>query len=185
MSRDEHTPPPGDVHDLAERAVDFVRRAIGVTLDYTPETLPVLDHWLANAPPKAGRRADSNVPGDDAVAALATTVAGVYFGEVARRSLGGEWDVVGDAPEGWQLTLTGGVTLWPVAFAAAALAGGEVEDIDASFEVPAADRDAVEEALARVEVPEDEYWTLPSRLEALTLVCDLLAARRATDHDAP
>jgi len=47
---DTRTPPPGAVHELAERAVDFVRRSLGLVLDYTPETLPLLDHYLRMAP---------------------------------------------------------------------------------------------------------------------------------------
>jgi hypothetical protein len=35
-----------EVGDLAESCVRFVHEALGLTLDYTAETLPVLDHYL-------------------------------------------------------------------------------------------------------------------------------------------
>ena len=39
-------PPPAEVGDLAESCVRFVHDALGMTLDYTPDTLPILDHYL-------------------------------------------------------------------------------------------------------------------------------------------
>src|SRR5687768_14075470 len=104
------TPPPGAVHDLAERAVDYVRRSLGLVLDYSPETLPLLDHYLAAVP-------DDKI---EAVALCAAT-AGAYFGEVARRTLGGEWaDIEGD-PTSWELVVAGGLRLMPGAFAREAI----------------------------------------------------------------
>jgi hypothetical protein len=33
-----------------KRAVDLARSAVGIVLDYTPDTLPVLDHYLRGVP---------------------------------------------------------------------------------------------------------------------------------------
>jgi hypothetical protein len=38
---------PPAVAELAEACVRFVRAAVGVSLDFRPETLPLLDHYLA------------------------------------------------------------------------------------------------------------------------------------------
>jgi hypothetical protein len=171
------TPPPGDVHDLAERAVEYVNKAVGVLLDYQPETLPLLDHYL------------HQVPRDQpATVELIAAAAGAYFGEVARRALGGEWEGAGRPevpPLDWRVRLSHGVSFSPVAFATVSIAGAELEGYDDSFDVPGVDRAAVEEALAEMEVPEDEYYSLSGRLETLETVVELLAARAATRSSGP
>jgi hypothetical protein len=160
---DPRLPPPGAVHDLAERIVEFVRRAVGIVLDYTPETLPVLDHYLGG------------VPEDQLeTVALVSATAGAYFGEVARRLLGGEWDEAGGE---WELLLPGGLRLSPSALAREAII--ETDTGEATYDVPQDDREAVEDALeGRGPVPEDEYYSLCGRLETLQLIEDVLAARR-------
>ncbi len=162
----DRSPPPGAVHDLAERAVDFVRRAVGIALDYSPDTLPVLDHYLAGVP-------------DDKheTVALVAATAGAYFGEVARRALGGEWSDVEGEPTSWELVVAGGLRLQPGAFAREAIL---TEDTgEATYDVPDDDRPAVEDALEqRGQVPEDEYYSLCGRLETMQLIADVLVARR-------
>jgi hypothetical protein len=156
-------PPPGSVHELAERTVDFVRRALSLTLDYTAETLPLLDHYL------------SSVPHDqpDTVRLVAAT-AGAYFGEVARRTLGGSWEDREDqSPIDWKLRLTGDVTFTPGGMAALAILQAESEGVDGETDVPGEARGRVEDALnARGRVGEDEFYSLSGRLEVLMLVVD-------------
>jgi hypothetical protein len=161
------------VHELAERAVEYVKRAVGMTLDYERETLPVLDHYLGQVPTDQGETVE-----------LIAAAAGAYFGEVARRTLGGSWEGAGlgrgDPPSSWRVRLSGGVAFSPVGFAAEAIVSGDVEGYDGTFDVPSADRQAVEEALAEKAVPEDEYYSLAGRLELLEDVVELVVARAAT-----
>jgi hypothetical protein len=161
-------PPPGAIHELAERAVEFVRRALGLVLDYTPETLPLLDHYLRGVP----REQPETV-------ALVAGAAGAYFGEVARRALDGDWEQTEDEPTEWTLVLSGGLRVVPGVLATEAIL---VEDTGPpSYDVPPADRAAVEAALdARGAVAEDEYYALSGRLEVMRLIADALAAQRAT-----
>lgn len=171
---DDVTPPPSAVFDLAERAVEYVRRTVGVPLDYTPETLPALDHYVRQ------------VPRDQpATVELVATAAGAYFGEVCRRALGGEWRFdEATPPREWRVELPGDVGFSPIGFAAEAITHAELEEYDGSFEVPAAERAAVEEALSARAVPEDEYYSFSGRLEVLTHVVEIVAARRATRSGA-
>jgi hypothetical protein len=166
------TPPPGDVHDLAERAVEYVSRALGVLLDYRPETLPVLDHYLDQIPRDQPETID-----------LIAAAAGAYFGEVARRALpvAAEGAGRGDVPaRDWRVRLSGGVSFSPVGYAISSILEADVEGYDPSFDVPPGDAEAVEDALAGKEVPEDEYYSLSGRLEALEMVVELVIARAAT-----
>lgn len=162
----DKTPPPGAVFELAEQAVANVRNATQMVLDYSPETLPVLDHYLRGVP--------RDQP--ETVRLMAAT-AGAYFGEVARKAIGGEWDVHDPAPGDWRLTLTGGAKLSPVGMAAEAILQAPTEGYEGEFEVPEEERAVVSDALADREVPEDEFYSLSGRLETLLHVADLLAAR--------
>jgi hypothetical protein len=160
-------PPPGAVHELAERAVEFVRRAVGIVLDYSPETLPILDHYLRAVP-------------DDQLETVALLAApsGAYFGEVARRRLGGEWDENDPEPSRWDLVLPGDLRLQPCAFAREAILTTDTGE--AIYDVPPEHVEAVEDALeARGPVAEDEYYSLCGRVETMQLILDVLHARRA------
>jgi hypothetical protein len=173
---DRPLPPPGAVHDLAERTVENVRRALGVTLDYSPETLPVLDHYLTAVP-------DDRI---ETVGLIAAT-SGAYFGEVLRRALGGEWaSIERPDPTEWELWLASGVKLAPGAFARESILTTDTGV--AIYDVPPELRPAVEDALAdKGEVAEDEYYSLCGRLETIQLIEDVLTAGRlagpATDPD--
>jgi hypothetical protein len=157
-------PPPGGVHELAEQAVDFVRRTTGIGLDYTPETLPVLDHYLRDVP-----------EGRPELVGLVATAAGIYFGEVVRRRLGGEWITESDDAREWEIETPLGLRFRPVGVAAEAIVRMDTEE--GSFEVPEEDREAVEEALEE-EVPEDEYFSLAGRMETFEKIHSVLVARR-------
>jgi hypothetical protein len=162
-------PPPGAVHELAERTVEHVRRALGIVLDYSPETLPLLDHYLGGVPEEQLE-----------TVALVAATAGAYFGEVLRRALGGEWDKTeGPDPTAWELLLESGVRLAPGAFAREAILTAETGE--ATYDVPEPHRGAVEDALGQKgEVPEEEYYSLSGRLETIQLIEDALAASRLT-----
>ena len=151
--------------------MEFVRKAVGLTLDYTPETLPALDHYLGQ------------VPKDQAeIATLIAAAAGAYFGEVARRACAGAWeDVTSPDPEPWLLRLAGGVAIHPIGIAIEAIAQDDT-DGGGGFDVPDDLREMIEDALvARGEVPEDEYYSLCGKLELLMYVVDLVVAARKPD----
>jgi hypothetical protein len=155
------------VFELAERAVEYVRRAVGVAPDYSMDTLPVVDHWLGQVP----RDQIETVQ-------LTAAVAGAYFGEVVRRVVGGEWVGVDEGePSTWRMTLPGGVSVSPVGLATLAVLQAESEGVDGEYDVPPGARDAVQQALeARGEVAEDEYYSLAGRLEVIMLVVDTAVA---------
>ena len=67
------------VAELADACVRYVQEALELELDYTPETLPILDHYLKS------RMED---PKEELLSLLAPT-AGAYFGEVVRRTVDG------------------------------------------------------------------------------------------------
>jgi hypothetical protein len=120
---------PVQVLEFASQAVEYVRRALGVTLEYDSETLPILDHYLRQvvsatpARPRNGVQTSTNE--------LVAATAGAYFGEVVRRRLGGSWTLPSEDPNSWRLVLPSGLWFWPSAMAMAAILGPD-GDIAAS-----------------------------------------------------
>ncbi|WP_437673302.1 hypothetical protein [Sorangium sp. So ce131] len=177
-------PPPPAVEDLAEGCVRFVERALGVRLDYRPETLPLLDHYLDQARRATSERVET-LP-------VVAHMAGVYFGEVIRRRYPSWWRMEGDDPTYWQIELESVYLAFsPVLFVREALTrGGAAEPArDLAEEAPSGDpaglelqdddREAVAARLAELPpVSEDEYYAPSTRLEVIDIAVDAIRSRR-------
>lgn len=162
MTADDLSPTPEPVHDLAESCVRFVQAALGVELDFTQDTLPLLDHYLSEA-------ADA----EDDVLGLVVPAAGAYFGEVARRHLeAGIWVSTGAKYEEWRLELhPGPVSINPIGIALECISGDSVTGWGSEFAVPEKYRQNVNDAVdALGEVREEDYYTFALRLEVLETV---------------
>lgn len=179
----EVTPPR--VQEYADQVVEYVRRAVGVTLEYNSDTLPLLDHYL--------RTVADSAP---ATMKLVIVTAGAYFGEVVRRHLGGRWDLIGSkvdveadadqaanaiGPEAeWRVVLPTGLNFSPLGFVAAAIAKNDVAELDNELDVPVRMREVVQETLSRMgEVPLDDYYSLCNRLDTVEHVHEVLVAYAA------
>lgn len=180
---------PSRVREYADQAVNYVRNALGVTLEYDSDTLPLLDHYLRNVP-----------DGQPQTIQLVIATSGAYFGEVVRRRLGGRWEV---APAGaeprerdegpndfdWRVVLPTGLNFSPAGFVAAAIAQADLDDLDSEFDAPPRMRPYVQQALARMgEVSVEDYYSLCGRLDTLEHVHEVLVAVAAqmmgnTDDD--
>jgi hypothetical protein len=162
---------PARVREYADQAVDYVRRALGVALEYDSDTLPLLDHYLRNVP-----------EGQPATIQLIIATSGAYFGEVVRRRLGGRWELSpgneepGDQPD-WRVVLPTGLNFSPVGFVAAAIAMADLDDLDTEIEAPPRMRPYVQQALARMgEVSVEEYYSLCGRLDTIEHLHEILVA---------
>jgi hypothetical protein len=181
--------PPEAVLELAEACVRYVERAVGVKLDYRPETLSVLDHYVRSAA-GLGERPEAS--------RLVAAAVGAYFGEVVRRQYEAWWHLPEGDPADWQLRFDRVyLALTPYVFAAAALElGGETAGDgleDEGMALDPAERDDVAERLAALPpVDPDEYRLPTTRFEVIEIVVDHLRARseaqglgdvRLTDDD--
>ena len=156
---------PSRVREYADQAVSYVRRALGIQLEYDSNTLPVLDHYLRTVP-------------DDQPAALQLVVAtsGAYFGEVVRQRLGGRWELADQEAE-WRIVLPTGLNFSPVGFVAAAIARADLADLDSEIAAPPRMLPYVQRALARMgEVTIEDYYSLCGRLDTLEHVHEVLVA---------
>jgi hypothetical protein len=161
---------PARVREYADQVVNYVRNALGVTLEYDSDTLPLLDHYLRNVPES-----------QPATIQLVVATSGAYFGEVVRRRLGGRWEL-GQAGEGaeeidWRIVLPTGLNFSPAGFVAAAIAQADLDDVDSELDAPPRMRPYVQQALARMgEVSIDDYYSLCGRLDTLEHVHEVLVA---------
>jgi hypothetical protein len=184
---------PAEVVEYADQAVQYVRRALGTTLEYDSDTLSVLDHYLRS------------VPGENAAAAhLVAATAGAYFGEVVKRRLGGAWELPSRDPGSWRMVLTTGLWFSPAAMALAVIVGSDEDgnlsdevtdpeadsitgsDWDASLNAPGPLRPLVAQVLDNMaDLSHDDYYSLCGRLDTIEHVQAVLAgvasARRDTD----
>lgn len=155
---------PAVVEDLALGAFRLVKERLGFELDFTPETLPVLDHYLEQI-----REEDDGRPDDKAVA-LVGPCAGAYFGEVVRRSLHGlRWHCPEGDYEGWRLEGEGVfLSFNPIGAALEALFAGPVPGWNAHITVLPERRAPVDRSLeAAGPIREDDFYRLAVRHEVL------------------
>jgi hypothetical protein len=159
------------VRDYAAQAVEYVRRAVGLTLEYDSDTLPVLDHYLRSVP-----------EGQPETLALVAGTSGAYFGEVIRRRLGGRWDLSASDPGGWRLVLPGGLSFSPAGLVLAAILLCDEVELDAGLRAPSAVTPVLETALERMgAVTEEEYYSLCGRLDTIEHLHDVVQVARARD----
>ena len=152
------------IADLAARTVEYVRRAVGVALEYDSDTLPLLDHYLREVPGQAVE-----------VVELVVTTAGAYFGDVVIRHLGGRWEMSTAESREWRVVLPTGIAFKPAAFVAVAIARREVGEFDDTLDVPARIRPHFDAALARMgDRDEQEYFSLCGRLDMLEHLSEVL-----------
>src|SRR5882672_5013996 len=116
---------PQAVSDLADACVRFVQEALGLRLDYTSDTLPILDHYLHEAARGAGPE----------VQALLAPAAGAYFGELVRQRMAGvRWHAPNEDHQRFRLEFEAFFLCFnPIGVAMEVLRGGDAEGWGAHF----------------------------------------------------
>ncbi len=168
------TPPgfegvPEPIVELCRACVEYVKRSVGIELDYEPETLSLVDHYA--------REVRGTLEGRPEVLPLVAQAVGAYFGEVVRRSLHGFWRLPSPNYHDWQVCgVAAFVAINPIGVGFDVVVGGEEHDGPRSaLRVAPEDRELLSARLAMVPpVDETEYFTLCTRLEVLEIVVDTL-----------
>ena len=167
---------PSEIVDLSQACVRYVRDALSFELDFTRETLPVLDHYLSETVRGSHQEAVD----------LMAHVAGAYFGEVVRRTLPGVRWAEGESELRRQRLEFERIFLCfnPIGAALEAITGAPSEGWYAHFQVLDDARIAVSAALeATVEVAEEDFFTLGVRLETLEQVADVVSGLEAARNE--
>lgn len=164
---------PAEVVELAGALRAYVERAVGLAADGTPETLPLVDHYVDLVRSERAQRPE--------VLALVAPALGAYFGELLRQRIGGFWRLPSMDVHRWRVcSRQVRLAVNPVGIAYEAIFQGEPHDgPSAEVELDADERDLVAARLASLpSVREQEYYLLSTRLEVIEIVQDALAARR-------
>jgi hypothetical protein len=162
--------PPPAVAELAAACVRFVATRYGIHLDFTPETLSLVDQWV--------RDARSELKARPELLELVQSAAGGYLGEVVRRTFGALWKTDGEHPD-WRLLLSHVYCAFnPIGMAREALLLGEADGWHAHFELDPGEREDIEARLAALpEVSEDEYYAPSTRFDVVQLVVETLRGK--------
>lgn len=175
--------PPPEIHDLAEACVRFVERAVGVKLDYTPETLPLLDHYLA------GARAVLLEKRSEEPLDVVAQAAGAYLGEVIRMRFPSFWVLTPADPSHHKLRFMRlFLTVLPMDFVLSALTfdpAGPSQGFG-GVELDPEDREHVMARLRDLpEVTEEEFLSPSTRFEVVEIVVDAVTARQLHAKEPP
>jgi hypothetical protein len=165
-------PAPEPINDLVRSCLEFVKRSLGTSLDFTPETLPLLDHYLSEVREELSAKPE--------LAELTAHAAGAYFGEVLRRQFQAFWRMPSASLHDYQIcSSVAFVAINPFGVAYDALYastdhGGPRSNLRLSGE----DLPYITARLATVpEVPEDQYYLLTTRMEVMEITVEALRAR--------
>lgn len=151
--------------------VRLVHKATGLNLDGSPDTLPLLDHYLVQLRPEK-----------EEIRNLVAAAAGAYFGELVRARFPCRWHAPPEDYGAWRIEF-GHVFLHfnPIAFAHEAILRAEVVEGGAGFGVLDRDLDALREGLEALgSIGEEDYYRLSTRYEVLATLVDRLTARKLT-----
>jgi hypothetical protein len=171
----DEAPPPEAVTELAAACVRFVATRYKVALDFTAETLPLVDQYVRDAHTEVDTRPET-------LAVVAASV-GAYLGEVMRREFGAFWFAEGDHAA-WRLYFTHVyLACNPLGMVLEALSPELAEGWHAHFEVDPGDADVVSARLAAIPDVEAEVFSMPTtRMEALTIVHETLRAHMESQN---
>jgi len=168
---------PAEIAELAATCVSYVHKSLGLMLDYTQDTLPILDHYVRSAEGASSE-----------VVELMAAPTGAYFGEVLRRHIEGvRWHVSEANHQATRLEWEP-CFLWfnPVGAAREVISGAHASGWFAHLQLLDADRPLVESALEHAgQVNEADYFTFSVRYEVVELVSSILVARAVTSGSPP
>ncbi len=193
MTADEPERPlesaPEAVLERVASCVRFVSGSLEFELDFTRETLGVLDHYV--------EQARESLQGRPEAAPLVAEAVGAYLGEVIRRIHHCWWCLDDPDPARWRLDFAHALlSFYPVQAVYAALgragdddearAGDDDDEGDPGFGLRDDDRAVVWARLAELPaVSEQEYYAPSTRLEVIDIALDALMGRALADPDGP
>jgi hypothetical protein len=167
-----HAEVPETIRGLCYALTDFVEKATGFRPDYTPLTLPIVDHYLTLA--------RKQIEGRPEVVDLTAQAVGAYFGEVVRRALTGFWHLPSPNFNDWSLMGQAAfVSFNPIGVGYEVLhKSSEYAGPSPQIKVAREDGELVAARLAALPPErEDSYYSLSVRFEALELVFECTRAQ--------
>ncbi len=168
-----------EVRELSARCEQHVRDAVGMPLDGSVETLPILDHYVRLSIEACKRRPE--------LLPLLSRTVGAYFGQVVADHLGGFWWLPSSDVYTWHVCLRSVFLAFnPIGMAHAALTWSQGPEAvhdgpPAELRLQASYRDFIEQRLeALPPMREGDFFSLSSRLEGLEIAAAALGEAMAT-----
>ena len=162
---------PDEVAELVASCVRFVHASTGMMLDFSSETLPILDHYLLEARSELKQRPEA--------APLVAGATGAYFGQVLGKELNAFWHASEPDPQRWLACFqTAYLAVSPVGIAYDLLYEGAAHGGPSpELMLAAEDRDSIEQRLlALPEAPPEDYYTFSTRFDVVQIALDALRA---------
>ena len=157
------------IAELCDACQEYAQRAVGVGLDQTPDTLPILDHYLEVARGGVRERPE--------LLAVVARAAGAYFGEVVRTAIDGFWVGVGADDHRWRVCgRRAFLSFNPVGIVHEAIArSAEHGGPSGELRLAPEDRESVKNRLdALPPVAQEDYFLLATRFDAIETVHEAL-----------
>lgn len=158
---------PQHVSDLATACVASVKATVGMTLDLSVDTLPVLDHYAHEILEAS----------EDEILSLTAPMCGAYFGEILRRRFAGfRWHAPKDAFDEWRLELEPAFLYFnPLGIALEVITEADAPGWHAHLGLRPADREEVERAVALFgDARPSDYYSFAVRSEVLEQAMEAL-----------
>jgi len=174
--KNSNDPPPTPklVKELAQGCVAYVEKAVGMELDFEPETLSILDHYGSLV--KQGEGIDE--PDTELVRLLASAM-GAYFGEVIRRRYNCRWITDDEDPAGWRLEFMDCFLYFnPVGMAMEAVLCDHCQEWGSGFATLPGYMNDLADALDSIPgVQSGDFFRFTTRWDTLAFIVDWLVAR--------
>ncbi len=153
--------------ELAAACVRFVATRYGAALDFAPDTLSFVDHWVREARAELKERPEA---GD-----LVQAAAGAYLGEVIRLAFGGTWVAEGNHAD-WRIELERVYCSFnPIGMAREALLLEPADGWHSHFELDPGEADAIEQRLAALPpAPDEEFYAPSTRFDVVSILFEAL-----------
>ncbi|MFP6684438.1 MAG: hypothetical protein VB934_06985 [Polyangiaceae bacterium] len=170
-----HEGAPAVVLELAVGCTRFVATVAKVQLDFGPDTLSILDHYVRESRDAIKERPES--------LALTARSIGAYLGELVRRRHRCWWRLDESDPSAWRLEFRDMLlAVYPVQIAYTVLTQDRDEDPFCGFEIEPEAREALLSRLGELPpVSEDEYFCPSTHFDVLEMAIDTLIKMAPAD----
>lgn len=163
---------PPEVEQFSDAMVRAASEALGLTLDFTPETLPFLDHYRDHYIRSVGA---SDTDGDlirPEFLQLVAPMAACYFGEVVRRSHQTRWVTPTDNPPDWRMEFVDCFMYFnPMGVAVESFLGYQSDAVPGSIQVSRTQRPGVQKVLDnQPPIRPEDFFRFTVRWETLDLI---------------
>lgn len=166
---------PQTIRELAAACSRYVKQALSLELDNSPDTLPILDHYLDDCRKLLlDNHSDAKI---DDILTLVVPAAGAYFGEVVRQAYPQTtWQAPGEAYPDYRLIFDQfSLAFNPIGCVLEAVHRSQQPGWDAHFQLQDNDIEVVKQALDTAgAVRSDDFYRLTIRFEVLEQIAQRL-----------